>query len=104
MTNTKVLDLNELYNFVLLTFSFEIILLCQNYIRIYQILKLKFKITQTNSDEEMTRTKIICLNEFNDFVVYNFFIWNHLLSQNSTRSSYIPKFSQILQLCFLISG
>ena len=57
---------------LLLTFSFEIILLCQNYIRIYQILKLKFKITQTNSDEEMTKTKIIGINEFYNFVVYNF--------------------------------
>ena len=89
---------------LLLTFSFEIILLCQNSIRIYQILKLKFKITQTNLDEEMTNIKIVGLNEIYNFIVYNFFIWNHLLSQNSTQSSYIPKFSQILQLCFLICG
>jgi len=54
---------------LLLTFSFEIILLCQNSIRIYQILKLKFKITQTNSDEEMTKTKIVGLNEFYNFIV-----------------------------------
>ena len=92
---------------LLLTFSFEIILLCQNSIRIYQILKLKFKITQTNLDEEMTNIKIVGLNEIYNFIVYNFFIWNHLLSQNSVRRSYIPKFSQIMdkaQFFFLISG
>ena len=41
----KVSNLDESYNFVVAHFSFEIILLCQNSIRIYQILKLKFKIT-----------------------------------------------------------
>ena len=78
---------------LLLTFSFETILLCQNSIRIYQILKLKFKITQTNLDEEMTNIKIVGLNEIYNFIVYNFFIGNNLLSQNSIRSSYILKFS-----------
>jgi len=68
---------------LLLTFSFEIILLCQNSIRIYQILKLKFKITQTNLDEEMTNIKIVGLNEIYNFIVYNFF---HL------KSFTLPKF------------
>jgi hypothetical protein len=60
---------------LLVTFSFEIILLCQNSIRIYQILNFKFQITQTNSMKKWQETKIVGLNEFYNFVVYDFFIW-----------------------------
>ena len=40
-----------------------------------------------NSDEEMIITKDVNLDEFFNFVVDNFFIWNHLLAQNSIWSS-----------------
>ena len=73
MTKTKVVDLDELYNFVVAHFSFEIILLCQNSIRIYQILKLKFIITETNSDEEMTKIKVVDLDDLYDFYIHDFF-------------------------------
>jgi hypothetical protein len=56
-----------------LIFSFEIFLICQNSIQIYQNLKFKFQIIQMNLDEEMTKTKIVDLNKFYNFVVYNFF-------------------------------
>ena len=35
-------------------------------------MKVKFKVTQMNLDENMTKTKIVGLNEFYNFVVYNF--------------------------------
>jgi hypothetical protein len=49
-----------------------------------------------NSEKEMDKTKVVDLNEFYHFIVDNFFIWNHLLSQNYVQISHILKFSQIL--------
>jgi hypothetical protein len=40
------------------------------------------KFTFTLSYEEMTKTKIIHLDELYNFVVENFFIWINLLLQN----------------------
>jgi hypothetical protein len=34
-------------------------------------------------DGEMTKIKVVDLEKLWDFVVYNFFIWNHLLLQNT---------------------
>ena len=61
-------------------------------------MKLKFLITHMNSDEEMIKTKDVNLDEFFNFVVDEFFIWNHLLAQNSIWSSQNLKFKfQIIQ-------
>ena len=91
---------------LLVTFSFEIILLCQNYIRIYQILKLKFKITQTNLDEEMFNIKIVGLNEtttllfitFSFEIIYSPKILFEVLMYRSSHKSY-----EQAQFFFLIS-
>ena len=51
-----------------------------------------------NSDEEMIITKDVNLDEFFNFLVDSFFIWNHLLAQNSIWSSQNLKFKfQIIQ-------
>ena len=49
---------------------------------ILKILKFEFQIIQTKLDGEITKTKFTDLNEFYNFVVDDFSIWNHLLSQN----------------------
>jgi hypothetical protein len=57
-------------------------------------LKFDFhQIIQTNLDGEITKTKIVDLDEIYNFVSGIFFIWNHLWSQNSVWSSYIVKFN-----------
>ena len=38
--------------------------------------------TTTLSDEEMTKIKVVDLDELYNFVGYDFFSWNHLLFQN----------------------
>ena len=38
-------------------------------------------VTITLSNKEMTKIKVVDLDEFYNFVVDDFFIWNHLLSQ-----------------------
>jgi hypothetical protein len=49
----------------------------------------------------MTKTKVVYLDEFNNFVVEDLFICNHLMSQNSSRSFHILKFKfQIIQTKF----
>jgi len=40
----------------------------------------------------MTKIKIVDLNEFYNFVVYNLFIWNHLLPKFYVWISHILKF------------
>jgi hypothetical protein len=37
------------------------------------ILKLKFKITEMNSDEEMTKIKVVDLDDFYNFYIHDFF-------------------------------
>jgi hypothetical protein len=68
MIKTKVVDLNELYNFVAAYFSIWNHFLSQNYIWVCYILKFKFRMVQTNSDEEMTKTKVVNPNKFYNFV------------------------------------
>ena len=64
MTKTKVVDLNEPYNFVVDELSIWNSLPSQKLIRSSHILKFKFWIIQTKSDGETTKTKVIDLDEF----------------------------------------
>jgi hypothetical protein len=64
ITNIKVVDLNGLYNFVVDYLLFWDQLLSQNYVWISKVLKFKFWITQTISDGEMTKVKVVDLDEF----------------------------------------
>ena len=59
---------------LLMTFSFEIILLSQNLVQRSSIMKFEFLIVRTKSDGEMTKIKLVDLNEFYNFVVYHFSI------------------------------
>jgi hypothetical protein len=78
MIKIKVVDLDELYNFdVDNIFSWNH-LLFQNLVWSC-LLKFKIWIIQTKSDEEMTKIKVVDLDELHNFVVYDLFIWNQLL-------------------------
>jgi hypothetical protein len=46
----------------------------------------------TSSDEQMTKIKSVDLDDFYNFVVDNFFRWNHLLFQNFVWSGHFLKF------------
>jgi len=92
MAKTRVVDLDELYNFVVDGFCIWNKLMSQNSIWSSHILKFKIQIVQTKSDREMTKTKVVGLDELYNFASDDPFIWNHLLSQNSIWSSYILKF------------
>jgi len=81
MSKTKVVDLDDFYNFVVDDLFIWNHLVPQNSIRSSQILKFKFWIIK----------KLIWRNDHN-FFVDNFSIWNHLLFQNFIWSSYILKF------------
>jgi hypothetical protein len=82
MIKIKVIDLDVFYNFVVCNFSTWSHLLSKTYVRISQTLKLKVRIVQTKFDGEMFKMKTIDLNEFYNFIVDEFFIWNRLLSEN----------------------
>ena len=92
MTKTRVVDLDELYNFVVNGFCIWNKLMSHNSIWSPHILKFKIQIVQTKSDREMTKTKVVGIDELYNFASDDPFIWNHLLSQNSIWSSYILKF------------
>ena len=49
-------------------------------------------VTITLSDEQMTKIKIVDIDELCNFYVHDFFIWNYLAPQNFVRSSNILKF------------
>ena len=91
MTNIKVADLDKLYNFVVDNFFIWNHLLCKKIIWISYIIKFKFYIVQSNSDGEMTKRKLVDLNEFYNFVFGNVFIWVHLVLKILIPSSHIFK-------------
>ncbi len=53
-------------------------------------------VTITWSDEEMTKIKVLALDEFYNFYIHNFFSWNYLLLQNIIWSCYFLKFKILL--------
>jgi len=74
VTKIKVVDLDEFYQLAVDDFFIWNHLLCQNYIRSSHILKSKFRIIQTKSYGEMTKIKVVYLDDLYNFVVYNFSI------------------------------
>ena len=50
------------------------------------------KVTVTLSDEQMTKTKIVGLDELCNLCVHHFLIWNYLVPQIFVRSLNILKF------------
>ena len=49
-------------------------------------------VTTTSSDEEMTKIKVVDLDEFYNFYAHDFFSWNHLIFQNDVWSCHFLKF------------
>ena len=49
-------------------------------------------VTNTLSDEEITKIKVVELDEFYNFYVHDFFSWNHLMFQNDVWSCHFLKF------------
>ena len=68
MTKIKVVDLDELYNFVVANYSIWNHFLPQNSIWGCHILKFKFQLVQTKSDGEMNYTTVVDLNKLYNFV------------------------------------
>jgi hypothetical protein len=71
-TKTKVVNLKELYDFILDIFSFEII-----YPRkiIFEFLTFKIQNFQTTSDGETTKTRVIVADDIYCFAVDTIIIW-----------------------------
>ena len=72
MTKTRVVDLDELYNFVVNGFCIWNKLMSHNSIWSSHILKFKIQIVQTKSDREMTKTKVVDFDEFLNFLIVHF--------------------------------
>ena len=79
MTKIKVVYLDELYNFYVHDFFIRNHLVFQNLVWSFHFLKFKFWIVQTKSHEKFFKTKVVDLDEFYNFVVYNISILEHLL-------------------------
>jgi hypothetical protein len=47
----------------------------------FKFLKFEIWIFKVSSDGEMTKTKVVDLEKLCNFVVDNFFIWNHLVKK-----------------------
>jgi hypothetical protein len=74
MTKIKVIDLDELYNFVVDDFFSWNHLIFENVVWSCHILKFKFKLFKQSHIEKMTKTKVIDLDALYNFVVDNFYI------------------------------
>ena len=48
--------------------------------------------TNTLSNEEVTKIKVVDSDEFNNFYAHDFYSWNHLRFQNLVRSCHLLKF------------
>jgi len=60
-------------------FLFEIILSRKT---VFEFLTFQIWIFQTTSDGETAKMKVLNLEKLYDFIVDNFFIWNHLSMDN----------------------
>ena len=49
-------------------------------------------VTTTISDEQMTKIKVVNLDEFYNFYVRDIFSWSHLMFENDVWSCYFLKF------------
>ena len=81
ITKTKVVDLDEFYNFVVDDFFIWNHWLLKNSVGSSHIFKFKFWIVQIKLDGEMIKINVVDLDDLYNFVFDNFFIWNHLVSK-----------------------
>jgi hypothetical protein len=78
-TETRVVDLEKLCNFVVDNLFIWNHLYNKNYV---WFLKFKIWIFQITSDGETPKAKVVDLEKSCNFAVGNFFIWNHLAKEN----------------------
>ena len=95
MTKIKIVDTDGLYNFVVDHFFSWSRSLIKNSIWSYQTLNFKFQIIQIKPDREITKIKILHLDEFYNFGSGDFSIWNHLLIPIFVRSCQILKIQNL---------
>ena len=93
MTQIKVIDhQDELYHFVIDYFFSWNHLLLVNIVWSCRNLKFKFILFIKKSYRKMTKTKVVNLDKLYNFVVDDFFSWNHLLFENIVWSCHNLKF------------
>jgi hypothetical protein len=80
MTKIKVIDLDEFYNFSIHDIFNWNHLVFQNLVWICNFLKFEIWIVKTSSDENMTKIKVVHLDELYNFDICNIFIRGHLNS------------------------
>ena len=81
MNKIEVIDLDHLYNFVSDDFFSWNHLIFKNIVWSCHNLKFEFKLFKQCHIEKMTNTKVVDLDKLYNFVVHNFSILNHLLSE-----------------------
>ena len=92
MTKIKVVDINELNNFVIHHF------LCWNQfgsqilVRTYRFSKFQIWKVQILSNDKMTKIKVVYINEWNNFGIHHFLCWNQFVSQILVRTCHFFKF------------
>lgn len=91
MTETKLEEHDDIYNFVVDSLSIWNHLRYQNSIYKSHILKFIFLNCPMNTNEEISKTKVIDCEETYNFIVDNLSVWNHLECQNSVWISHILK-------------
>ena len=57
--------------------------------------------TNTLSNEETTKIKVVDLDELYNFGIHHFFSWNHLMVENLVRTCYFFKFEKLNYSNFL---
>ncbi len=81
MTKIKVIDIHELYNFLVDDFFSWNHLVFKNFVWNSHNLKFKFKLLKQSHIAKWPKTKVVDIDDLDNFVVDNFFIWNHLLPE-----------------------
>ncbi len=82
MTEIKVIDIDELFNFVVDNFFSWNHLVFENIVWSCHIFKFKFKLFKKKLHRKVIKIKVIDLDELYNFVVDDFFSWNHLVFEN----------------------
>ena len=79
VTKIKVVDSEEFNNFFVHDFYCWNHLRFQNLVWSCHLVKFKISTVQIWSNENMIKIKVVHIDEFYNFGIHEFFIWNHLL-------------------------
>ena len=86
VTKIKVVDSEEFNNFYVHDFYCWNHLRFQNLVWSFYLSKFKISTIQIWSNKKMIKIKVVHIDEFYNFGIHEFFIWNHLLFQNIVSS------------------